>query len=469
MRLAKNIAKNTLYLAIGKILSTGIGVLTISILLRYLTPDDYGRYTTVVAFVLLFGTFVDLGLNLTTTQDISLPQTDVEKTLSSVFTLRVLINIGLIILLPAIMLVFPYEQNVKNAIMICSAMFFSQSLFQVLASYFQKTLQAGKIVLSELAGRVVLILTTLLAVYFQFSFLQIMLTLVASTVVQLWAIIKFTCKEIHLKFIIDTPTWKRIISKTWPVALSVVFTTIYFKGDTIILSLARPYYEVGIYGAAYKILEVLITLPIMFMGLILPFLSKSFAESNKEEFNSILQKSWDALSIITLPIMAGTIVLADKIILLVAGQGYEPAGDVLRILICATGIIFLGSVFTQAIVPVNQQKQMIKYYAISAVFAISLYIIFIPIYSYYAAALITVGSELLIAFAAFVKVKASSQFSLSTNIFFKSLICSAIMSTALYAMSSLSIFISAPVGVAVFALAAVVAKIHKYASYNLAG
>src|SRR3989338_6049675 len=95
MSLARNIAKNTAYLTIGKIIYTVLGVTTIALLLRYLSPDDYGRYTTAIAFVLLLGTITDFGLNLTTTQDISLPNADTARTVSSVFTFRLLANVVL--------------------------------------------------------------------------------------------------------------------------------------------------------------------------------------------------------------------------------------------------------------------------------------------------------------------------------------------------------------------------------------
>ncbi|MBU2575878.1 flippase [Patescibacteria group bacterium] len=450
MSIAKQIAKNTFYLGLGKILSTGLGVLTIALLLRYLSPDDYGRYTTVLAFILLFGTFVDFGLNLTTTQDISLPKTDVARTLSSIFTLRLIVNIVLVLLLPIILLAFPYEADVKNAILISSVLFFTYSLFQVLASYFQKTLQAGKVAFAELIGRIVLLATTMLAIYFKFSFLEIMLTIVASSLAQFWMLLRFTSQAINLRLTIDTQIWKRIMTKTWPIALSVIFTTIYFKGDAIILSLTRPYADVGIYGAAYKILEVLITLPILFMGLILPYLSHSFASHDTNRFNKTIQKAWDALSLVTIPIVIGTLVLAQPIMMLIAGDKYQNSVVVLRILIIAAGIIFLGSLFTHAIVAVNQQKHMIKYYAFAAVLAVALYIIYIPTYTYYAAAAVTVLAEALIAIAAFIKVRQTAHLSLSMHIFFKAFILSAVMGTILYVLQDLYILILLALGAIIY-------------------
>jgi O-antigen/teichoic acid export membrane protein len=450
MSVTHRIAKNTLYLGLGKVLSTALGVLTIALLLRYLTPDDYGRYTTVLAFILLFGTFVDFGLNLTTTQDISLPKTDVSKTLSSIFTLRLLVNIILVLILPIILLAFPYEQELKQAILISSVLFFTSSLFQVLASYFQKELLAGKVAFAELAGRIVLVLTTLLAIQFQFSFLQIMLTVVASSLTQFWVLLRYTARAIHLKLIVDWEIWKRIMSKTWPIALSIIFTTIYFKGDAIILSLTRPYADVGIYGAAYKILEVLITLPILFMGLVLPHLTHSFASGNKEKFNTFIQKAWDGLILFTIPMVVGTLVLAQPIMRLIAGEQYDDSIGVLRILIVAAAIIFLGSLFTHAVVAISQQKHMIKFYAIAAVVAVVLYIIYIPTYTYYAAAIVTVLAEFLIAGTALWKVWQASKFKLSLKVSSQALIGSMLMGALLYLLIDFNVLALIVIGTAIY-------------------
>lgn len=44
----------------------------------------------------------------------------------------------------------------------------------------------------------------------------------------------------------------------------------YLKTDTLILSLIKSPEEVGLYGAAYRIIDVPTTLPYMFAGIILP-------------------------------------------------------------------------------------------------------------------------------------------------------------------------------------------------------
>lgn len=458
MSLTIKIVKNTAYLALGKFLGTAIGLITIALILRYLSPDDYGRYTTIIAFIMLFGTITDFGLNLTTTQDISLPGADAGRTIANVFTLRLMANFALIALLPLILFFFPYEAPVKQGILITTILFFSLSLFQVLSSYFQKTLEAGWVALSELAGKIIVLAMTLWAIGHNWPLLAILATVAAGGVGQLLVLLIFTAKRIHLRLAFDWLVWQRIILKTWPIALSVILTTIYFKGDTIILSLTRPYADVALYGAAYKILEVLIALPILFMGLVLPHLARSWAEDNKEGWQSMFQKSWDGLCLVTLPLVAGGIVLAKPIISLIAGSGYDASAQIMQILMLATGIIFLGSLFTHAIVALNQQKAMIKFYLITAVIAVILYIKFIPIYSYYAAAGITVLAELLIALSAAYKVYSVSALKLSWLVFAKALLASSLMALVLTAWGQIHVLAAVALGGLIYLILIIIFK-----------
>ncbi|MEI6553169.1 MAG: oligosaccharide flippase family protein, partial [bacterium] len=103
--------------------------------------------------------------------------------------------------------------------------------------------------------------------------------------------------------------------------------------DTLILSLIKSPGEVGLYGAAYRIIDVLTTLPFMFAGIILPILTSSWFEGKKEYFVSVLQKSFDLMAIFSLPIIAGTLILARPLIVLVAGEDFADSGLILKILI----------------------------------------------------------------------------------------------------------------------------------------
>ena len=105
-------------------------------------------------------------------------------------------------------------------------------------------------------------------------FLFIAIMSVASFII-FYSTFLFARRYIKIGLRFDFAYWGKIIKTTWPIALSIVLTLIYFKIDTIFLSLMKPAADVGIYGVAYRVLEVLIFFPAIFSGIMMPLLSRN--------------------------------------------------------------------------------------------------------------------------------------------------------------------------------------------------
>ena len=117
---------------------------------------------------------------------------------------------------------------------------------------------------------------------------------------------------------------------------------------------------------------------------------------------------------------------------MVAGNNFAAAGGILKILILAVGFIFIGCLLAHAVIALDKQKKVIGAYLFTALTALAGYLIFIPSYSYYGAALVTVYSELAIAVFSLYIVMRYSQFKLNLNILFKSILASGVMAFFTY-------------------------------------
>jgi O-antigen/teichoic acid export membrane protein len=237
-------------------------------------------------------------------------------------------------------------------------------------------------------------------------------------------------KYIKLRPEIDLRIWKKIWKQAWPLAITITLTLVYFRADTIILSLYRPQSEVGIYGATYKVLEVLVQFPYLFLGLILPLLTKFFL-ANRKMFGLIIQKSFDFMMIIVIPMIFSSMILGEKIMVFVAGPEFSVSGTLLKILIFAAALIYLGALFGYGIVAADLQKKMIKFYLIDALISLPLYFILIPIYTYWAAAYLTILTELIITASAFYILRKYTHIKLLLNVVNKAFIASLAMSLVL--------------------------------------
>lgn len=430
--LTKSIAQNTFWQILGKAIGTVLGLATIALLTRYLGSEGFGYYSTALAFMQFFGVLVDMGLYLICLKEMAAQPENQAKIFNNILTLRV---VSALILLGGgslLIFAFPYSAEVKWSGVIVAVSFFFMSLVQILTAVFQKYLKMGLVALAEVFGRVAFLSAVILLIYYQSSLTVIMWSNVANTLVYfliLWFLIK---KYVAIQWACNWAYWKTVLQKTWPIALGIAFNLVYFRADTVILSLYQPAHDVGIYGAPYKILEIIITFPHMFMGLVMPILTAAWVSQNLDRFKNALQTTFDFFIMLAVPMVLGSIPLADKIMRLIAGSDFNASGKILPALMLATGIIFAGILFTYILIILDKQKTMLKYYFTGAVLSLIGYFIFIPRYSYFGAAWVTVIVELFIAVSAFILSYKFTRLKLSWNVFGKSLAASLIMTGIIY-------------------------------------
>lgn len=441
MSLTRKIAHNTIIQIIGKVISVAIGLTVASMLFRYLGREGYGNYTTVIVFLQFFGILVDMGLYIILTKKISEPDTNVNSLVSNVFTLRLISALVFLGLAPILVLFFPYPLIIKTGVAIASLSFLFITLNQVLQGVFQKNLKMEKVTIAEIVGRLVLLGGTFLAIYLDQGLLTILIAVVAGSLVNFLFTFFWAKKLVLINLKFDFVVWKQIAQEALPIALAIFFNLVYFKADTLLLSLLKSQSDVGIYGAPYKVLEVLTTIPAMFAGLAMPVLTAAYAQKNMERFRRVLNKAFDFLVLMAVPMAVGTYFLAKPIMLFIGGQEFEASGPVLQIIIIATATIFVGTLFGNAVVAVNQQKKIIWAYAGIAIVSVAGYLILIPRYTYFGAAWVTVASELLITASSIYVVYRATKIIPSLNLFFKTILASVIMGVMLFLFQGQSLFL----------------------------
>lgn len=436
MKLSTRVAYNTIIQVASKFIATLLGLVAIAVMTRYLGLAGFGQYTTIITFLSFFGIAADLGLTLVTVQMISQPGINQNKVISNIFSLRLISAIVFLGIAPLVVFFFPYDPIVKIGVAITTLSFFFTSLNQVLVGVFQKNLRMDKVSIAEVVGRIILVIGVVIAVKLNYGLVGIMVATVISGAISFLLHYLFSVKFVKIKFCFEKEVWKEIIKKSWPIALTITFNLVYLKTDTLILSLIRTQEEVGIYGAAYKVIDVMITIPFMFAGLILPIMTASWAEKNFKDFKNILQKSFDVMVIFALPLTIGTQLVAKPVMVLVAGNDFSASGSILKILILAASIIFLGSMFTHGIIAINKQKKIIGAYIFSGITALIGYLIFIPKYSYFGAAWVTIYSELVVVLASVYLFWKYTKFLPNLIIFLKALLAAAIMGIGIYFMQT---------------------------------
>ena len=422
----RKIAHNTIIQIIGKAANVLIGVLAISYLTRYLSPSGFGQYTTVLTFLQIFGIFLDFGLYLVLLQEIGKNEDKKNFIFSNILTLRIISGFSFFIIAPTIALFFPYPTIVKVGIALTSLAFFLNSLIQVYAAIFQKEMKMHKVVLAESIGKILFLVFIILAITLRGNLLVVLISNNINSLV-FFIILAWSAKKyVKYKWQLDWEYARKIIKLAWPIGLTIALNLIYFKADTLILSLFHSAADVGYYGAPYKILEVITTLPHLILGLTLPILAAYWFQKKVQEFKNVFQYMFDLFVILGALIIVLFTSQAEGIIFFIAGSEYLVSVKILKILIWPTTIIFFGNLFNYGIIAIEKQKMIIKYFLITAIISIVGYLIFIPRFSYLGAAYMTLFAEVLITIFSYLLLKYYTGWKIKTKVLLKVLLISGI-------------------------------------------
>ncbi|MBT3817181.1 MAG: flippase [Candidatus Magasanikbacteria bacterium] len=460
MTITKKLAHNVAAQLIGKIISTLLGLLAVIMLTRYLGVEQYGWYTTVISFLGFAGILVDFGMAPLTAQMTSERPTNItdkafkEKQIHifhNLFTFRLITAFIFFALVPIIAWFFPYPLEVKIAISFTTISFFAISMNLVSVGLYQTRLKTHLQSIGEVIGRIVLVLGIIFMIRAQANFLPVLGIITLSNVAYALFVLYSTNKLVKLRLVYDKTVWREIIKKMWPIAISIIFNVVYLRGDTLILAHFHSQIDVGLYGAAYRVIDIVSQLAMMMMGLLLPLLAHAWSRELKTEFKKYYQQAFDVMMMLGLPIVTGTILAAKPIILLFKEE-YLGAVYPLQVLSLAVLGVYFSAIYGHAAVAINRQKETIWVFASNAIITFTGYMIFIPMYGIPGAAWMTVFSELYTGVMLFFIIRHYSKTSLSLTTWWKIVISTTAMGMVVYAMQNQHIAIIIPVAMLVYAL-----------------
>ncbi|MBI4592383.1 flippase [Candidatus Uhrbacteria bacterium] len=450
MTTARSIASNFSVQLLGKILSILIGLLSVAILTRALGTSAFGEYTTATTYLQMFGVVVDFGLTLTLIVMISKPEIDEQRIVGNFFGLRLVSGFVMFSLAPLTVLALPWSATIQTAVLVGALAYFLMGGASMLVGVFQRHEAMWRVALAEFVNRAVLLGLVALFAYTSPGVIEMVVAMVIANAVWLILMMQLASPFVKIRPLFEWSQWMFILAHSWPIAVSIIFNLLYLKGDILFLAYFRDQTEVGLYGAAYRILDVMTVLPTMLMGLVLPSLVAMWNTGQKEEFRARVIRIFDLFALAVVPIVVGAQLTSTELMALIAGPEFAASGSILTWLIFALIGVFLGTLYGHLVVALNKQKVMTWGYVFVAIIAIAGYLLYIPPYGMWGAVGVTLLSEGLIALFTFMVVFKTSRAIPNLSTLFKAIAASGVMYLVLVKLDS-HVLIDLLVGAIVYA------------------
>ena len=386
---------NTAVQAVGKGAILALAAVSIAIITRYLGPTLYGRYATALAYLQLFGVLADVGLFTIVVREISKRPSETSRLVGNAMTLRALISLVVVVVASGISLALPYSEQVRVAILIAAVPFVLGLLNTSLVAVFQARLRMERAVIGDVLGRAAALLAVVVVVVADLGFYAIVACAAVGAVVNLGLTSWLVRGLAPIRFIAEPKVWKTLLVAALPLGLALALNEIYFRADTLIISLSRTDREVGLYALAWRVFELVALFPAIIMTSVFPLLSRLVVDQHVRA-RRLLQAASDVFWAVGLPLAAGGVVLAPGIVQLAGGSGFEDAAEPLRLLLPAGAIGYVNGLFGYALIAKDRQRDALWLNVVGLVLNLGLNLWLVPTEGIVAAAAVTLGCEVVI-------------------------------------------------------------------------
>ncbi len=443
--------------AVGMLLA----LITTAIITRNLGPVGFGEYSTIFAILFIFSLLADFGLRQLLVKELAQSPHDEKRIVSRILSIRFAIIIAALALAFIFAATIPgYSERVKWGVLLSFFVFIPLSLTQAAGGFFQHRFQFERVSIAEGVGRIIQLTGVLYVAKTGGGLYAYCIAAIAGAIATLAVVYIGIRDYLELPRTLSFSWAKKIFKDSWPLAVSTISILIYFKLDTILLSLLRSESDVAMYNIAYKIFESTLFFPALIAGLGMPILA---ANAHKRQiFRTASQKITEVIMILAIPAAVGIIVLADPIILLIAGSSFIEAAQALQVLALTLLVVFPAHLFSHAIIAAGKQRQSMKVYMFGAVLNIVLNIIIIPEYGFVGAAWTTLATEFFVTLWLMNILKKSRHYSMDILYFIKPIVASLIMAMVIIILqqriSGFKFLICIPVGFIVYTAAIILLR-----------
>jgi len=394
----RRVAKNSLVPMLASLVNKGIDFAFALLRLRILNPAGEGSYTFAIVFIGYFEILTRFGLGTLLTREVAKDRAQANRYFANTVTLRALLWLGSLPLMLLVGLLYARFGSLSRdeawaIVLFAVALFFANVADAVSAAFnaYEKMEYPAGLSVGVALGKVALGALVLL---WGWGFVGLAGVSVIMNVAQAtWLLLLMRRHLFTPRPERDAAFQRGMLATSFPLMINHLLATVFFRVDVLILKPLKGEATVGLYGAAYKYIDGLNVIPAYFTLAIFPLMSR-LAQSARDSLVRAYILSLRLLLMISLPVAVATTFLAEPLILILGGAQYLPASRIaLQILIWSIPVGFINSVTQYVLIAIDQQRFLTRAFLIGVTFNVVANLLLIPRYSYQAAAVNTILSE----------------------------------------------------------------------------
>jgi O-antigen/teichoic acid export membrane protein len=451
MNKIRRVVNNTLISLFGQMVTWSSTLLLTIAYGRYLGDVKFGELFLAITFVSLVGIPVEQGFNQQLTRDVAKNPEKAQEYLWNTLLIKAMLWVPLYGAILFISWLLGYDQEQRALVAICGITLMSGSTVSTFAALhyaFERTLfpAVGMILEKGLVALVGIILLMHGATVKVMAFVLLGGSIIDAVWVAVWF---FRLEGWHVSF--KKEIARNLLHGCIPFILYGVLGIIYYRIDTILLSLMASAAVVGWYGAGYRLFDTLFFIPSIIVNAVMYPVFSKLSVSSPSNLKVAAEKCLNLLLMCALPIATLFAIAAPNIVgFLYNKEQFANTIPVIQALAPGLVIIYANALFFSIIVATKGEKKIPIMAGAALVFNLGLNLFFIPRYQQVGAALVTSLTELLLLCISLVFVPRNLLPSGSIKVGGKVVVAALVMGLTAFLLRSQSILIVGSVALVVY-------------------
>lgn len=463
----QTVAKNTIWLTAGTLSGRLLRALFLIIVARMLAPADWGAFTYLLSLSALLTVFIDFGINAIITRESSRDLAQQVRYFATGLgikgTMIAALTLGTLLLGPHL-ITFP-EVRALIPILVLIVIFDGIRDFGYLITRAWERMELEALV--HVVTNVAIVACGAVALSISPTPWSVALGYAIGAGIGIipayWPLRGYLAQ---LRSAWTPSLIKPILTASWPYAMLSIMGALLLNTDTIMIGWFMNLEAVGMYGAVQRIALFLYLVPGPVAAAMFPSIAKAI--ENKAEFRRLNEQALGILTLAAVPLAIGGMVLAGPITAALYGTTYLSAAPAFVFLALAFVPYFYSTILGNAVFAASREKQLFTYVVLGVTGNIILNALLIPQLGITGAALGTAINQFIITGYLAYRVYGIAPFSFSLNgTLPRAVGAGLLMGTfvAVFDLLSPSVYLTVPIGAAVYAGALVLVGEPLFASF----
>ncbi|HEY8582465.1 MAG TPA: hypothetical protein VIL49_05945, partial [Capillimicrobium sp.] len=331
-------------------------ITAVALLFRHLGVDDTGRYVTVLSLVAVVGGLTDLGLTTFGVRELATAApADRRALMSDLLGLRLAASVVGVALAVAFAAAAGYGSTVVAGTALAGVGLVVQNAGATLGMDLLVRLRAGRMALADLARQATAAVLVVAGVAAGAGLLVFFAVLVPAALVGL-AVVLATAARVPPGR--QAARWARPVRAMVPFAVAAAASVLFFRVAMIEVSLLAGERDTGLFGASFRIVEVLSVLPALAVSAAFPIFSRAAAAADTERLQRALARVSRAMTAAGGGLAVVLALGAPAVVDLIAGPDFADAAPLLRIQGVALLASFLAAPWGFALLALGRERTL---------------------------------------------------------------------------------------------------------------